>query len=42
MRSIWFALLFLAGGLSHELRKPVNCESIVTRQAGTAQRRKLS
>jgi hypothetical protein len=39
MRSLWFALLFLAGGLSHELRKPVNCECVVARQAGTAKRR---
>ena len=33
MRKLWFALLFLAGGLSHELRHPLTCQCLVTRQA---------
>ena len=28
MRKLWLALLFLAGGLAHELRHPVSCQSI--------------
>jgi hypothetical protein len=33
MKKIWFALLFLAGGISHEIRNPVSCQCISTRQA---------
>lgn len=29
MRKIWLALLFFAGGLSHEIRNPVSCHCIV-------------
>jgi hypothetical protein len=33
MRKLWFALLFLAGGISHEIRNPVGCHCITTRQS---------
>ena len=32
MKKIWFALLFLAGGISHEIRHPVSCHAITARQ----------
>lgn len=32
MRKLWFALLFLAGGLSHEIRNPIGCDCITSRQ----------
>jgi len=33
MKKIWFVLLFLAGGISHEIRNPVSCQCIASRQA---------
>ncbi len=33
MKKLWFAVLFLLGGFAHELRNPVNCQSIASRQA---------
>jgi hypothetical protein len=33
MRKIWFALIFFAGGISHEIRNPVNCLCIVGRRS---------
>jgi len=39
MKKIWFALLFFAGGLSHELRNPVQCQCIVSNTTGTRPRR---
>ena len=39
MKSLWLVLLFLAGGVSHELRHPTNCQLIAQRQpASTAKR----
>lgn len=32
MKKIWFALLFFAGGISHEIRNPVSCHCITARQ----------
>ncbi|WP_413748859.1 hypothetical protein [Variovorax sp. Varisp62] len=32
MNKLWFALLFLAGGISQEIRNPVNCQCIPARQ----------
>jgi hypothetical protein len=32
MKSFWLALLFLAGGVSHELRHPTSCQLIAQRQ----------
>jgi len=39
MRKLWFALLFLAGGIAQELRNPVSCQTIATRQAAEPARR---
>jgi hypothetical protein len=33
MKKAWFALLFLLGGFAHELRNPVNCQCVASRQA---------
>jgi hypothetical protein len=33
MRSLWLALVFLLGGISHEIRNPVSCLCIASRQA---------
>ncbi|SFN03066.1 hypothetical protein [Variovorax sp. OV329] len=41
MKRLWFALLFLAGGVAQELRNPVNCQTIATRQVVGALRRRL-
>jgi len=39
MKKIWFALIFLAGGISHEIRNPTSCHSITARQpAGPGKR----
>lgn len=32
MRKIWFALLFFAGGITHEIRNPTHCLCIASRQ----------
>jgi hypothetical protein len=39
MKSLWFALLFLAGGIAHEVRNPLTCHTITARQTGTTRRR---
>jgi phosphatidylserine decarboxylase len=40
MRKLWFALLFLAGGIAHEVRHPVSCQCISARQlTGPGKRR---
>ena len=31
MRKLWFSLLFLAGGMAHELRNPLNCQCVGAR-----------
>ena len=31
MKKIWLALLFLAGGIAHEIRHPVSCHAITAR-----------
>lgn len=41
MRTLWFALLFLLGGISHEVRKPSNCESLSTGQFTGPRKRDL-
>jgi hypothetical protein len=33
MRKLWLALLFFAGGVSHEIRNPFSCHCITARQA---------
>ena len=39
MKRLWLALLFFAGGVSHEMRHPTSCQLIAQRQlAGTAKR----
>ncbi|AGU51672.1 hypothetical protein VAPA_1c46040 [Variovorax paradoxus B4] len=30
MKKLWFALLFLAGGLAHEVRNPASCQCIAS------------
>jgi hypothetical protein len=41
MKKIWLALLFLAGGVAHEIRNPVTCHTIASRQTtGPATRRR--
>jgi len=32
MKKLWFALIFLAGGISQEIRNPVNCLCITSSQ----------
>jgi len=32
MKSLWFALLFLAGGISHEIRNPLACTCLSVRR----------
>jgi hypothetical protein len=32
MKKLWLAMLFLAGGFAHEVRNPLNCHSISSRQ----------
>jgi len=39
MRKLWLALLFLAGGLAHELRHPLNCQAVTARAGAVATRR---
>ena len=39
MKKLWFALLFLAGGIAQELRNPVSCQTITVRQAAEPSRR---
>ncbi|MDN8617894.1 hypothetical protein [Variovorax ginsengisoli] len=38
MRRLLFSLLFLAGGVAHEWRNPVNCQCISARQVIGAER----
>jgi hypothetical protein len=33
MKKIWLAWLFFAGGFAHELRNPLNCQGIASRQS---------
>ncbi|HEX2011729.1 MAG TPA: hypothetical protein VJN44_12405 [Roseateles sp.] len=40
MRKLWFALLFLMGGLAHEIRHPTQCHSITSRFSAAPQRRR--
>ena len=40
MKKIWLALLFLAGGIAHEIRNPVNCHCITARQRTGPQKRR--
>jgi hypothetical protein len=35
MKKLWFALLFLAGGITHEIRNPVSCQCITARFSPT-------
>ena len=39
MKRLLFALLFLAGGISHEIRNPTTCHCITARQ-GAGPRKK--
>ncbi|MBB3178260.1 hypothetical protein [Variovorax sp. Sphag1AA] len=32
MKKLWFALIFFAGGLAHEVRNPFNCLCITARR----------
>ncbi|SCK32183.1 hypothetical protein VAR608DRAFT_2793 [Variovorax sp. HW608] len=40
MRKLWFALLFFAGGMAHELRHPLSCQAISVRQGTDPRQRK--
>ncbi|MET3495496.1 hypothetical protein [Variovorax boronicumulans] len=40
MKKLWFALLFFAGGLAHEVRNPVNCQCIATTRDFTGTRKR--
>jgi hypothetical protein len=42
MKKLWFALLFLAGGISHEIRNPVSCHCITARQRTGPEKRARS
>jgi hypothetical protein len=42
MKKIWFALLFLAGGISHEIRHPTSCHCITARQRTGPEKRARS
>jgi hypothetical protein len=39
LKKIWFALLFLAGGFSHEVRNPTSCHCIAARQLAAPPKR---
>lgn len=39
MKKLWFALLFLAGGISHEIRHPTGCHSITARHRAGPEKR---
>jgi hypothetical protein len=39
MRKLWFALLFLAGGVAHEMRNPVQCQCIAVSSRSLVRRR---
>ncbi|MGJ7556113.1 hypothetical protein ACSFBI_19095 [Variovorax sp. RB3P1] len=39
MKKLWFALLFFAGGFAHEVRNPVSCQCITTREFNGSRRR---
>ncbi|MDH6167464.1 hypothetical protein M2282_002614 [Variovorax boronicumulans] len=39
MKKLWFALLFFAGGFAHEVRNPVSCQCIATREFVSARKR---
>ncbi len=39
MKKLWFVLLFLAGGVSHEIRNPISCQTISVRQFEGPRRR---
>ena len=41
MKTIWFALLFFAGGIAHEIRNPTSCLCITSRQPAEPKRRAL-
>ena len=38
MKNLWLALLFFAGGLAHEVRNPLSCHSISSRQVADPKR----
>ncbi|WP_259652121.1 hypothetical protein [Variovorax sp. UMC13] len=40
MKTLWFALLFMAGGIAHELRNPVSCQCITARAATGAEKKR--
>jgi len=42
MRKLWLSLLFLAGGMAHELRNPLNCQCVGTRPVAMVTRRQLA
>lgn len=42
MKKLWLALLFLTGGIAHEVRNPVSCQCIATRADARARRRQSS
>lgn len=39
MKKIWLALLFLTGGISHEIRNPTSCHCITARQPAGPEKR---
>ena len=42
MKKLWLALLFLSGGIAHEIRNPVSCHCITARQSDGLRPRKPS
>jgi hypothetical protein len=40
MKKLWLALLFFAGGVAHEVRNPLSCHSISSRQGADAKQRR--
>ncbi|MDM0019494.1 hypothetical protein [Variovorax saccharolyticus] len=39
MKKLWFVLLFLAGGVAHEVRNPVGCQCINVRESEGGRKR---
>ncbi|SEL56871.1 hypothetical protein SAMN05518845_108300 [Variovorax sp. YR750] len=39
MKKLWLALLFFAGGVAHEIRNPVSCQCISSRQEDGVRKR---
>jgi hypothetical protein len=40
MKKLWLALLFFAGGVAHEVRHPLSCHAISSRQGDGPKKRR--